>query len=118
MLALGGARSAPGFDWDGADLRGVLSGAAAFRRPLYWRMNYRNQRAYRDGDWKYLQVDTHEYLFNISADERERANLAARYPERLAGMREDWESWARTMPDIPADATFSPGFGLKNMPQR
>ena len=40
-------------------------------------MNHRGQRALRDGDWKYLRVDGNDYLFNIPADERERANLRA-----------------------------------------
>jgi hypothetical protein len=31
----------------------------------------------RDGDWKYQKVDEHEYLFDIRADARERANPAA-----------------------------------------
>ena len=70
MLALGGAQAAPDFAWDGADLGGALRGDAAFERPLYWRMNYRNQRALRVGDWKYLKVDEHEYLFNIDAEDR------------------------------------------------
>ena len=48
-----------------------------FERPMYWRMNHRGQRALRDGDWKYLRVDGHEYLFDIGDDERERANRAA-----------------------------------------
>jgi hypothetical protein len=69
-----------------------LAAAAAARRhlhddrPLFWRMNHRGQRAMRDGDWKYLRVDGHDYLFNLEGDERERANLAPA-PERLAAMR-------------------------------
>jgi arylsulfatase A-like enzyme len=58
--------------------------AHRFARPLHWRMNHRGQRALRDGDWKYLRVDGHDYLFNIPADERERANMAAQEPQRLA----------------------------------
>jgi hypothetical protein len=72
----------------------------------------------RLGDWKYLQVDGHEYLFNIPADERERANLAKREPERLADMREAWATWNASMPPIPEDATVSLGYGVADMPQR
>ena len=118
MLALGGAQPAPGFDWDGVDLAGVLRGGPSFERPLYWRMNHRHQRAHRRGRWKYLKVDEHEYLFDLHADERERANLAGREPERLASMRSDWSAWAAQMPTIPADASVSLGFSLKDMPQR
>ena len=45
-------------------------------------MSHRQQRALRDGDWKYLSVDGHEYLFDLSADERERANRAGDEPAR------------------------------------
>jgi len=81
-------------------------------------MNHRGQRALREGDWKYLMVDGHEYLFNIPADARERANLAKREPVRLARLRDQWLAWDATMPPIPADATVSLGYGAKDMPQR
>jgi arylsulfatase A-like enzyme len=81
-------------------------------------MNHRGQRALRDGDWKYLRVDGHDYLFRIPADERERANLAGRQPARLAEMRDAWEAWNETMPPIPEDATVSLGYSVKDMPQR
>ena len=104
---------------DGVSLLPVLRDPAhASRGRCYWRMNHRGQRALRDGDWKYLRVDGHDYLFNISADERERANLGRREPERLAAMRDAWERWNATMPPIPADATVSLGYGAKDMPQR
>ena len=72
----------------------------------------------RHGDWKYLRVDGHDYLFNLVADARERANLAAQQPERLAEMKAQWETWNATMPPIPEDATISLGFSAKDMPQR
>jgi arylsulfatase A-like enzyme len=81
-------------------------------------MNHRGQRALRDGDWKYLQVDGHEYLFNLPADERERANLAQREPERLQAMRAAWQAWEASVPPIPVDATVSLGYSVKDMPQR
>jgi hypothetical protein len=59
-----------------------------------------------------------EYLFNIPADERERANLAKKEPERLAAMRANWDAWNATMPAIPEDATVSLGYSVKDMPQR
>jgi arylsulfatase A-like enzyme len=87
-------------------------------RPLQWRMNHRGQRAHREGDYKYLRVDGHDYLFNLAADERERANLGAREPQRLRALREAWEAWNATMPPIPQDATVSLGYGAQDMPQR
>ena len=119
LLALGGARAGADYPWDGVSMLPVLRGpAATFERPLFWRMNHRGQRACRIGNWKYLQVDGHEYLFDIPADERERANHAARQPARLAELRQRWLDWEATMPPIPQDATVSLGYGVKDMPQR
>jgi len=119
MLTAASAQAHPDFPLDGASLMPVLRHAGlSFARPLHWRMNHRGQRALRDGDWKYLRVDGTDYLFNIPADERERANLAAREPQRLAALRGAWEQWNATMPPIPADATVSLGYSAKDMPQR
>ncbi len=119
LLEAGGGQADPDWPLDGVSLLRVLQDPAQrFERPLYWRMNHRGQRALREGDWKYLQVDGHEYLFNIAKDERERANLAAREPERLARMREQWVAWDASVPPIPADAGISLGYSAKDMPQR
>ena len=119
MLAAAGVAAAPGYPLDGVSLLPVLADAShRFERPLHWRMNHRDQRALRDGKWKYLKVDAHEYLFDLPADERERANLGPRQPVRLAAMRDAWLAWNATMPPIPADATVSLGYGAADMPQR
>ena len=119
MLAAAGVAGDPAYPLDGVSLLPVLDEPDhRFPRPLYWRMNHRGQRALRDGDWKYLQVDGHEYLFDLPADERERANLGKRQPVRLAAMRAAWEAWNATMPPIPIDATVSLGYGAADMPQR
>jgi arylsulfatase A-like enzyme len=119
MLELGGATPDAQYPLDGVSLTSVLRDAShQFDRPLHWRMNHRGQRALRHGDWKYLRVDGNDYLFNIPADERERANLGGRQPERLQAMRQAWEDWHATMPPIPEDATVSLGYSIKDMPQR
>lgn len=119
MLEAAGVAADPAYPLDGVSLMPVLTDSKhSFRRPLHWRMNHRGQEAMRDGDWKYLKVDGNEYLFNIPGDERERANLAKKEPERLAAMRADWAAWNATMPPIPQDATVSLGYSVKDMPQR
>jgi arylsulfatase A-like enzyme len=119
LLAEAGTPAHPDYPLDGMPLGALLRDPAhRVARPLYWRMNHRGQRALRDGDWKYLRVDGHDYLFDLAADERERANLGPRQPERLAAMRADWEAWDAGLPPIPPDATISLGYGAKDMPQR
>lgn len=118
LLETGGGDPDPAFPVDGVSLMPVLRDADhTFARPMYWRMKHRQQRALREGNWKYLKVDDHEYLFDISADERERANLARRHPERLERMRERWLEWNATMPPIPDDAAVSLGYSAKDMPR-
>ncbi len=119
LLEAGGASPDPAYPLDGVSLLPVLrEPARTFARPLHWRMNHRGQRALRDGDWKYLRVDGHDYLFDLTADARERANRAGEQPARLMAMRDAWEQWNATMPPIPEDATVSLGYGVKDMPQR
>ena len=118
MLDAAGVAPDAAYPPDGVSLLPVLRGARPFHRPLHWRMKHRGQRAMRDGDWKYLRVDGHDYLFDLPQDERERANKAGREPQRLSSMRDAWEEWNATMPAIPEDARVYPGFGAQDMPQR
>jgi arylsulfatase A-like enzyme len=119
MLDVGGGAPHPDWPIDGVSLAALLRDPShRFDRPMAWRMNHRSQRALREGPWKYLQVDGHEYLFDISADARERANLAKRDPQRLQAMRERWLAWDATLPPIPPDASVSLGYGAADMPQR
>jgi arylsulfatase A-like enzyme len=118
VLDAAGVDPDPAYPLDGTSLMSVLRGGAPFERPMHWRMNHRGQRALRQGRWKYLRVDGNDYLFDIEADERERANRAAREPDRLVALREDWERWNASMPPIPEDAGISLGYGIKDMPQR
>lgn len=119
LLEAAGAQADPSYPLDGVSLLPLLKDATrCFERPMYWRMKHRSQRAFRDGNWKYLRVDENDYLFNLSQDERERANQASLEPERLATMRSKWENWNNSMPPIDPEATVSLGYSLADMPQR
>jgi len=119
VLDIARAAADPACPLDGVSLLAVLKDPRhTFARPMHWRMNHRGQRALRDGDWKYLRVDGNDYLFNLSLDERERANQAGREAQRLMEMRQAWEAWNDTMMPIPSDAVVSLGYSVKDMPQR
>jgi len=108
LLEAAGASAHPQYPLDGLSLLKVLEQpTAVFERDLYWRMKYRSQRAVRSGDWKYLATDDGEFLFDLSQDQRERANLAKREPQRLAAMRAKYEAWERSIPALPPDAAYS-----------
>jgi arylsulfatase A-like enzyme len=108
MLAAAGVAAHPDYPLDGVSLLPVLDDpGATIARDLYWRMKFRNQKALRSGDWKYLALDGDEFLFDLSKDQRERANLTRRHPERLAELRARYAAWEATLPPIPPDATVS-----------
>ncbi len=86
------------------------------QRTLYWRMKYRNQKALREGDWKYLSIEGNDYLFNLAQDERERANYALRDPQRLERMRAAYARWCETMPGIPQDAISVLAYATQDLP--
>ena len=103
------ARVFPGKDYplDGRSLLSVLQKPKqTFERDLFWKMLFRNQKAMRSGDWKYLSVEGDEFLFNLAKDERERANFGKRDPKRLAAMRAKYLAWEEALPKHP-DATYS-----------
>ena len=76
------------------------------KRDLFWKMLFRNQKAMRSGAWKYLSVEGDEFLFDLSRDERERANHGKRDPDRLAEMRAKYQAWDDALPKHP-DAVYS-----------
>ena len=119
MLDIAGVEPGADYPLDGVSMLPALRDPASlFERPMYWRMKYRSQQALRDGDWKYLAIDDNHYLFDLSADQRERANLAAVYPERLADMRTRFEAWSASFGPIPEDARSELVYTEKDMPHR
>jgi arylsulfatase A-like enzyme len=118
MLAAAGVEPQAGYPLDGVDLSPLLSDAGwSPERTLYWRMKHREQAACVAGRWKYLRIEGHEYLFDVVADGRERANLAKRDPHRLATLRRQWQEWNETMPAIPDDAQVHLLWNERDMPR-
>jgi arylsulfatase A-like enzyme len=116
FLAAAGVSAHRDYPLDGIDLARVLAKPqATFDRALFWRMKHRQQKAVRTGAWKYLSLEGDEFLFDLSRDGRERANLAKRYPERLAELRTKYAEWAATMPEIPDDARVSLVYGKSDL---
>ncbi len=69
-------------------------------------MKFRDQKAVRRGDWKWISIGGDEFLFNLAKDSRERANMRYREPERFAELRAEYLAWEASVPPIPADARF------------
>ncbi len=106
LLETAGGAADPRFPTDGQSLLPVLEGAATSPRTVYWRYRANDQRAVRDGQWKYLSIGGREYLFDLAADQREQANLRAVHPERFAALQAAFNTWNATMLAYP-EHTFS-----------
>jgi arylsulfatase A-like enzyme len=101
FLAAAGTLADPDYPLDGIDLFGK-----EVERNLYWRMVFRNQKAVRSGVWKYLSIEGNEFLFDLSRDSRERANMRYREPERFKQLRTAYFEWDASMPMMPEGAKY------------
>lgn len=94
---------------DGMDIHAALAPSASVtERTLFWRHKAGNQAAMRQGQWKYLRMYGQEHLFDLSADERERADKKGHEPERLKTMQQAFSAWESTMLRYPGNS-FSEG---------
>ena len=120
LLELAGAEPDADHPLDGSSLVDYLfGGGLPPRRDLFWRM--RGQRALRRGELKYVQLaDGADHLYDLSADAREQADLAARRPDELASLRRAWEAIDATLLPYPAGQSRSsravPGPGAAAAP--
>ena len=103
LLEAAGAKPPPGQTLDGVSLIPLLRGEPVPERALFWHYpHYGNQggapaAAIRLGDWKLIEwlEDGRVELFNLAADLGEHTNLAAREPQRVAGLREELHAWQK-----------------------
>jgi arylsulfatase A-like enzyme len=94
LLAAAGLQPHPDYAPDGENILPVLQGQARVReRSLFWRYKAQAQRAVREGSYKYLKINEHEFLFDVVTDTLERANLKDKLPEVFARLRQKWEDW-------------------------
>jgi arylsulfatase A-like enzyme len=91
---------------DGISILPWLTGqnTAVEQRSLYWMYKANGQAALREGDWKFLRLGGHEFLFDLSQDEHERANRAKHEPERFERMKKAHAAWTGTMLPYPEDS--------------
>jgi len=102
LLAAAGVEFDPDHPPDGISLLPMLTGRSdPVPRTLYWRYKTNQQRAMRDGDFKYLKIQQNTFLFNVVDDPRERANLKQLRKDVFDRMETAWCEWNATMlPEI------------------
>jgi arylsulfatase A-like enzyme len=99
ILAAGGAKAHKDFPLDGLDLMPVLTGKKTNTdRTIFWRTAQRSQqKAIRAGDWKYIQDEKGEYLFNLSADQAEKNDLKTTQPAIFNQLKQKVAVWEKTL---------------------
>lgn len=106
ILSAGGAKADSDFPLDGMDLMPVcMEKEKPVERTIYWRTflfnkqrTQRNkQKAIRVGNWKYLQDDNGEYLFDLLADKGEKTDLKAKQEAVFKNLKNRYDEWEKTV---------------------
>jgi len=83
---------------EGTSLLPTFKGESLAPRTLHYQ--HQLARATREGDYKLVYgkrfpTEVKWELYNITKDPCEMNNIAAKMPERVEAMSEDWLTWAR-----------------------
>lgn len=81
----------------GQSLSYLWKNQSAPARTLCW--EHEGNQAVREGKWKLVKdVDDRDWeLYDLSADPSETRDLAAKYPEQVSSMKNEYDTWARNM---------------------
>ena len=99
-IAAAAGASVPGREMDGINLLPILKGnrKKEIDRTLYWRNAQRNQqKAVREGNWKYLMDDKGEYLFDLATDPGEKNDLKSAKPDVFEKLKAKYAAWEKTV---------------------
>ena len=100
MIAAAGGKPHPKYPLDGEDITDVLRlRRGGFDRTFFWR-TYK-QGAMRSGKWKYIRDGKDEFLYDLSADEREQADFKDADPSTLGRLRNEFVAWESQMQEYP-----------------
>jgi arylsulfatase A-like enzyme len=97
ILALANAKPDPAFPLDGINLLPVCTGKKKIiDRTFFWRLfQEKKQKAIRKGNWKYLQTEKDEFLFNLIDDPGEKNDLKATYPSLFIKLKKKYSEWEK-----------------------
>ena len=102
-MAMAGVSAPEGHRLDGIDVgRALFEGRALRNNPRFW--NQQKRGAMRDGHWKLVVTGNRRELFDLSQDPKEKKNLAAKHPDRVAQMHAAYQAFVvKTRADSPYD---------------
>ena len=96
FAAIGGAAPPKGVKLDGFNMLPVLEGKAKSQRTeFFWQRQ--DDKAARVGQWKWLESERGNGLYDLSADVGEKNDLSQRKPDVLARVKGRWKAWRDEM---------------------
>ena len=99
FVAAAGGTVDPAWKVDGVNMLEVFQGkAAAPERTLFWEWTSEgaNMHAAMRGDFKLLEINGAQFLYNVAEDPGERRTLAAEQPEIFQQLRQQLQYWRAT----------------------
>ena len=80
---------------EGINLIPLIESGRIQERTLFWRVSgpARNQRAVRQGQWKYLRDGSHEFIYDLTTDIGERNDLAMSKSKMIPAFRKLVAAW-------------------------
>jgi arylsulfatase A-like enzyme len=99
IMKAAAAKPHPDFPLDGIDLMPIMTGKKDnMERTLYWRTFQRTKhKAVREGNWKYLQDEKGEYLFNLLTDQAEKSDLKLKEAVIFNRLKKKYAEWEKTV---------------------
>ena len=99
ILAAARIKKIPSFHLDGINLLPIIRGKKVkVDRTFYWRTFQRTkQKALREGNWKYLQDEKGEYLFDLATDQAEKNNLKEGQKVIFDRLKNKYMEWEKTV---------------------
>ena len=99
ILAVANAKPDPAFPPDGINLLPICTGKKKIiDRTFYWRLfQSTKQKAIRDGNWKYLQIEKEEFLFNLADDPGEKKDIKSIHPSIFQQLKMKYGKWEKEM---------------------
>lgn len=104
ILAAAHVKTDPAFPPDGMNLLPLcLQQKKIVKRTFYWRLSQEiKHKAIRDGQWKYLQTEKGEFLYNLAIDPGEKKDLKEANPSILQKLKSRYHKWEMAMlPPVP-----------------
>jgi arylsulfatase A-like enzyme len=95
----------PGVILDGYNMLPTLAGnAPSPRTEMFW--EFRDQKAARIGNYKWLEAEQGRGLFDLSSDIGEKNDLSAKMPDTSVQVSSKWTAWRKQMDETEPRGPF------------